>query len=101
MIRTVLKNHQSGREDRLDEDRLAFPAPSDMDAAALAEITWSSSGASVSYRAKGGAQKTQTVEEPRHLSLLDKGSRVLLSANFRAPSEGKESCPLCEILRHE
>jgi hypothetical protein len=101
MIRTVLKNLQSAREDRLDEDRLAFPAPSDMDAAALADVTWTSSGASISYRAKGGVQKTQTMEKPKHLSLLAKGSKVLLSANFRAPSEGKESCPLCEILRHE
>lgn len=101
MIVTVIRNLQSARESRLDEDRLAFPAPADMDPAALADVTWSGGKAQVSYRAKSGAQKTQAMDKPKHLSLQDKGARVILSANFRAPSDGKESCPLCEIVRHE
>lgn len=101
MIRTVLKNHLTAREDRLDEDRLAFPAPADMDAGAAADVTWSGGGAEASYRGKDGSTKKATLAKPKHLSISDDGARVLLSAHFRAPDGGRESCPLCEIVRHE
>lgn len=101
MIRTVLKNHLTAREDRLDEDRLAFAAPSDMDASAPAEISWSGGGAEATYRGKDGATKRASLPKPRHLSLQDDGARVLLSVHYRAPDGGKESCPLCEVVRHE
>ena len=102
MIRTVLKNHLTTREDRLDEDRLAFAAPSDMDGNSTAEIAWTPAGtAEATYRDKGGATKKATLAKAKHLSLLDDGSRILLSAHFRAPGSGKESCPLCEVVRHE
>jgi hypothetical protein len=101
MIRTVLQNRLTAREDRLDEDRLAFPAPADMDGSHAAEITWSSGGGEASYRAKDGSTKRASLAKPKHLSLQDDGARVLLSAYYRAPDGGKESCPLCEIVRHE